>query len=144
MELFMQSQAAFRNKFLHYSTVEVLSWRWTKIRRQTESCRFRTEGLSLQWYATTSHGFICEVLILVVTETKGFSIQCYCSPSTSRKQSHTANSFNISCLKLKYLGHNMVFSWSLFHLLEYINWCKLLQFLIWFARKALHRQKRGV
>jgi hypothetical protein len=72
---------------------------------------------------------------------KGFSIQCYSSPSTSRKEWPNADSF-VSCLKLKYLGHYMVVSWSLCHMLGYINWCKILQFLMSFTRKALHPKKQ--
>lgn len=137
-ELFKQCQAALRKNSALEHCHNVIQDIW----RLEEPCIFSKEWSSLQWCTATYPSFIYKVLTLVVTGRKGFSIQCYSSPSTSRKEWPTANSFNVSCLKLKYLGHNMVVSWSWCHMLGYINWCKILQLLMSFTRKALHPQKQ--
>jgi hypothetical protein len=137
-ELFKQCQAVLRKNSALQHCYSVIQEIW----RLKEPCIFSKEWSCLQWCTVTYPSFIYKVLMFDVTGRKGFSIQCYSSPRTSRKEWPTTNSFNVSCLKLKYLGYNMVVSWSLCHMLGYNNFCKILHFLMSFTRKALHPQKQ--
>lgn len=111
-DMFKQCQAVLRKNSALEHCDSVIQEIW----RLKEPCIFSKEWSSPQRCTVTYPSFIYKFLMLVVTGRKGFSIQCYNSPSTSRKEWPTTNSF-ISCLKLKYLGNNMVVSWSLCHML---------------------------